>query len=57
MWMYLLMGERLEDKKGHSDPPEKHVEGAPRRPPEAQVEILLELGPLLDRRMPAGRKD
>ena len=42
------MGESLEDKKRHGESPEEHVEGAPRCPPEAQVEILLVLGPLLD---------
>jgi hypothetical protein len=57
LWTYLLMGESLEDKKRHCESPEEHVEGAPRCPPEAQVEILLVLGPLLDRLVPATRED
>ena len=49
---YLLIGEDLEHHERHGKPPEQHVEGAPRRPPEAQMVVLLVFGPLFNGPVP-----
>ena len=49
---YLLIGEDLEHHERHGKPPEQHVKGAPRRPPEAQMEVLLVFGPLFNGPVP-----